>query len=146
MFECSEGDREFLARFEAGAVVPAEFDHRAHVRLAYIHLADRGMEDAYGRMRGGLVAFLGKNGIDASKYHDTLTRAWIMAVRHFMDRTGSASSADDFIERNPQLLDSKIMLTHYSAERLFSGEARAAFVDPDLEPMPEPGRQDQTMS
>ena len=140
MFECSQEDREFLERFETGGVTPAEFDHRAHVRLAYIHLADHDVEGAYGRMRGGLEAFLRRNGVDPSKYHDTLTRAWIMAVRHLMDRTGSASSAGDFIDSNPKLLDSKIMLTHYSAERLFSGEARAAFVDPDLDPIPEPKR------
>ena len=34
------------------------------------------------------------------------------------------------------LLDPKIMLTHYSAERLFSPEARAEFVEPDIDPIP----------
>ena len=62
--------------------------------------------------------------IPASKYHETLTRAWILAVHHFMHRSPDAASADDFIERNPLLLDSKIMLTHYSAGLLFS-EPRA---------------------
>jgi hypothetical protein len=33
-------------------------------------------------------------------------------------------------------LDSKIMLLHYSAGLLFSPEARAAFVEPDLDPIP----------
>jgi hypothetical protein len=28
------------------------------------------------------------------------------------------------------------MLTHYSAERLFSPQARVAFVQPDLDPIP----------
>jgi len=34
------------------------------------------------------------------------------------------------------LLDSKIMLTHYSAELLFSDQARAEFVEPNLDPIP----------
>jgi len=34
------------------------------------------------------------------------------------------------------LLDSKIMLTHYSADLLFSDEARARFVEPNLDPIP----------
>jgi hypothetical protein len=34
------------------------------------------------------------------------------------------------------VLDTKIMLTHYSAEVLFSPEARALFVEPDLDPIP----------
>jgi hypothetical protein len=45
-------------------------------------------------------------------------------------------SADDFIRQTPLLLDSRIMLTHYSAERLFSPQARAAFVQPDRDPIP----------
>ena len=53
-----------------------------------------------------------------------------------MHRTPSALSADDFIRQTPLLLDSRIMLTHYSTERLFSPQARAAFVQPDLDPIP----------
>jgi hypothetical protein len=52
-----------------------------------------------------------------------------------MNRSASASSAD-FIAGNPELLDSKLMLTHYSASVLFSSDARAAFVEPDLDPIP----------
>jgi hypothetical protein len=37
---------------------------------------------------------------------------------------------------NPALLDSKIMLTHYSATVLFSAEARGEFVEPDISPIP----------
>ncbi len=37
------------------------------------------------------------------------------------------------------MLDAKIMMTHYSAEVLFSDEARAEFVEPDLEPIPRHG-------
>jgi hypothetical protein len=62
-----------------------------------------------------------------------------MAVRHFMERTPASASADEFIEANPALLDSKIMLTHYSAELLFSPEARSAFKEPDQDPIPRHG-------
>ncbi len=65
-----------------------------------------------------------------------MTRAWILAVHHFMKSSASASSADDFIELNPLLLDSRIMMTHYSAELLFSEDARQQFVEPDLDPIP----------
>ena len=46
-------------------------------------------------------------------------------------------SAESFIDQNPEMLDSNIMMTHYSAEVLFSNEARARFVEPDLEPIPQ---------
>ena len=132
----SKSDVEFRAAFEAGAYAPADFSHRAHVRLAYVYLAESDVNLALERMRGTLLIFLSRHGIPASKYHATLTRAWILAVDHFMHRTRESASADDFIARNPMLLDTKIMLTHYSADLLFSDQARADFVEPNLDPIP----------
>jgi hypothetical protein len=34
------------------------------------------------------------------------------------------------------MLDTKLMMAHYSAELLFSDEARARFVEPDLDQIP----------
>jgi|SRR3954467_607450 hypothetical protein len=132
----SKGDREFRAAFEAGAIAPADFSHRCHVRLAYVYLAESDVNLALERMRGSLLVFLTRNNIPASKYHETLTRAWILAVDHFMHRSPESHGSDDFIARNAVLLDSKIMLTHYSAGLLFSEAARADFVEPDLDPIP----------
>jgi hypothetical protein len=134
--DLSTSDREFRAAFEAGAYAPADFSHRAHVRLAYVYLAESDVNLALERMQAALVGFLCHHGIPASKYHATLTRAWLLGVDHFMHRCPEASSADDFIDRNPALLDSGIMLTHYSAELLFSDQARAEFVEPNLDPIP----------
>ena len=64
------------------------------------------------------------NGIDPTKYHETLTKAWILAVHHFMNKSESCNSAEELITKNPEMLDTKIMMTHYSAEVLFSEEAR----------------------
>ena len=135
-YSLSQEDRRFTQAFQSGALLPAEFDHRAHVRLAYVFLSEHDTETATSCMRDALVAYLKHHGIDASKYHETLTRAWILAVRHFMERTGDTPSADAFIDANPLLLDSRIMLTHYSAELLFSPQARAGFIEPDLEIIP----------
>jgi hypothetical protein len=132
----SAADRIFRSDFEEGRVIPAQFDHRAHVRLAYVYLTEGGVDAASDTMRNALSAFLERHGIDPAKYHETLTRSWILAVRHFMERTPATSSADEFIAANPMLLDSKIMLTHYSASLLFSAEARAQFVEPDLDAIP----------
>jgi len=132
----SMSDREFRAAFEAGACAPADFSHRAHIRLAYAYLAESDLDLALERMRAALVGFLCVHGLPASKYHATLTRAWLLGVSHFMHRTPESSSADDFIARNPMLLDIGIMLTHYSADLLFSDQARAAFVEPNLDPIP----------
>jgi hypothetical protein len=134
--ELSTSDREFRAAFEAGEYSPANFSHRAHIRLAYVYLASNDVERAAELMRASLLNFLRFHHITPTKYHETLTRGWILAVHHFMHRCPEASSSDDFIAREPMLLDSRIMLTHYSTELLFSDRARAAFVEPDLDPIP----------
>jgi hypothetical protein len=132
----SSDDRQFRADFEACRVRPDDFDHWAHVRLAYVYLAEHDPETALELMRSALLTFIQHHAIPAAKYHETLTRAWILAVRHFMATSPAADSAASFIASNPRLLDSRIMLTHYSTEVLFSPEARARFVEPNLELIP----------
>lgn len=136
--QASPADRLFREDFISGGITPAQFDHRAHVRLAFVLLTESGIDEAVGAMRSALHAFLAHHRIDTAKYHETMTRAWILAVRHFMDRTKPCTSADEFIDSNPMLLDTRIMLTHYSAALLFSPEARSAFIEPDIQPIPRP--------
>ncbi len=137
-FDLDAADRDWLADFLTGAMAPADFHHREHVRLAYILLVRDGFPGAVEAMRAALLGFLDHHGIDRAKYHETLTEAWVRAVRHFMDRTSGANGAADFIARQPLLLDARIMRTHYSAERLNLPGARSHFVAPDLEPIPAP--------
>lgn len=134
--ELSVEDRHFREEFVACKIAPGLFDHRAHIRLTYIYLAENDPGAALDLMRSALLKFLRHHGIDVSKYHETMTRAWILAVRHFMEISPACGSSDAFIESNPIMLDSKIMMTHYSAEVIFSQEARVRFVEPDLDEIP----------
>ena len=135
--QTSAEDRVFRQRVEAREFPIPAFNHRAHLRLAYTYLVEDDTREAVQRMRGALFGLLRHAGVDpARKYHETLTEAWILAVHHFMNRTANSESANDFIEQNPVMLDSKIMLTHYSSEVLYSEQARRAFVEPNLDPIP----------
>jgi hypothetical protein len=69
----SETDRSFRDAFEACAVTPAEFTHAAHVRLAYVYLAELDVESAVQRMREALLGFIEHHNIPSSKFHETLT-------------------------------------------------------------------------
>jgi len=129
-------DQNFLKDFEACKFPPAEFSHRAHIRLAYVYLTEHDTDRAHQLMQHALLTFLQYHGVDVSKYHETMTRAWIMAVRHFMEISPDSESSEIFIKNHSKMLDSKIMMTHYSAEVLFSDEARAKFVEPHLSPIP----------
>ena len=135
----STNDRDFRTEFEACRFPPAEFSHRAHIRLAYVYLTEHDTDRAHQLMQHALLTFLQYHGVAVSKYHETITRAWIMAVRHFMENSLGSESSETFMENNPRMLDSTIMMTHYSAEVLFSDEARAKFVEPNLSPIPRYG-------
>jgi hypothetical protein len=133
----SEDDTLFQRTFEALEVAPSAFDHAAHVRLAYVYLCQYPAAEAAERMKSSLLAFVDHVGVGRSKFHETITQAWILAVRHFMELSPDSASAAEFLAANPRLLDARIMLRHYSAELLFSHEARAAYVPPDIAPIPE---------
>lgn len=135
-YQLTDRDQIFKAQFESCELPPTEFNHRGHIRLAYIYLAEHDDDEAYQLMRDSLIRFITHNGVDISKYHETITRAWILAVRHFMENDSGADSADSFIDNNPKMLDTQIMMTHYSAGLLFSDDARKQFANPDLDPIP----------
>ncbi|KEI70536.1 hypothetical protein [Endozoicomonas elysicola] len=135
--QISADDQRFKKCVEECSIPVTEFNHLAHVRLAYIYLAESDVDEANRQLREVLIRLLKHNNINpVDKYHETLTRGWLLAVYYFMKKTKDADSAEAFINANDILLDSQIMMTHYSSERLFSGEARQLFVEPDLEAFP----------
>lgn len=136
--QASAEDRRFIEVLEAFQIAPGEFDHCSHLRMAYTYLCDHDAATAMGKVRTVIHGLLTHQGIDpASKYHETMTQAWILAVRHFMYLTPSTASAQEFLRANPRLLNSKIMDSHYSNEVLHSSDARTGFVAPDLAPIPQ---------
>jgi hypothetical protein len=131
-----DSDLKFLAKFEAADFTAAEFGHREHLQIAYIYLAQSSFEIALVRIEFGLRGLLAHLGAPQSKYHQTLTRAWLLAVQHFMRSKGQSASFAEFIQHATPLLDQSVMETHYTPERLWSDDARTRFLAPDLEGIP----------
>jgi len=136
MHDVTPDDLDFAQRFESGDLPPQAFDHRAHLRLAYVYLATKGRDGAVHAFRESLRAFLRHHHVDPAKYHETLTQAWLQAAWHFMQRAGDTTGSEAFLQRSPALHDPKVMMTHYSRDVLFSEAARRRFVVPDLEAIP----------
>ena len=132
----SIGDALFLRSFESGDVSPSDFNHRGHLRLAYTYLCEYDVDSAYAKMKISIQSFLHRNNIDADNYHETMTKAWVQAVRHFIEMAGDTESFEEFIVFDKRLLDTEIMLSHYSRERLFSSHARSRYLPPDLQAIP----------
>ncbi|NIS07892.1 MAG: hypothetical protein GWO07_03825, partial [Candidatus Dadabacteria bacterium] len=132
----SQKDQEYFESFKAFKIKPEAFHHREHIRIAYILLAELSVEQAFITLKDDLLSFLDFIGAGKSKYHETMTYAWLLAVNHFMNKCSPCSSSDEFIDSNKILLDKDIMYTHYSRELIESDNARMIFVQPDLELIP----------
>lgn len=118
--DISNEDRIFCEHVEQCLFPISDFDHKAHIRLAYLYLTQYGVEDAVIKVREVLFNLLKYNDIEPlGKYHETLTKAWLLAVKHFMNKTEKCTTADEFIKHNPALLDTAIMMTHYKKRRYF---------------------------
>jgi hypothetical protein len=69
------------------------------------------------------------------RYHETLTASWVHLVAlHRAHRP--AASFDAFIASNQGLLDSHLLVRHYSRTLMDSDEARARWAQPDLRAFP----------
>jgi hypothetical protein len=121
-------DQEFIDAFTAGQLPPAGFDHRAHLRAAFLLLRARPFLEACMAMRDGLRALAGKLG-KPDLYHETVTVAFMALVA---ERSSSMDRDwDAFIEAHPELCGRGLLESYYSQALLASGAARTTFALPD---------------
>ncbi len=127
-------DDEFLTAFLECRMPASAFDHRGHVRIAWLLLRRYPLEQAIEEICSGiarLAAHLGAR----DKYNRTLSEALVRLMAH----GGShAITFEEFINANAQLLTNAggLLARHYSPERLGSAAAKASFVPPDRLPLP----------
>ena len=110
------------------------FGHREHVELAWTYVRLYPIDEAAEAMVAAIRHIARLHGAE-DKYHETITHSWLHFVAVHIQRWG-AESFEEFIERNPDLLDRKLIEHFYSRELLLSEPARAAWVGPDLRALP----------
>jgi hypothetical protein len=125
-------DVELTRALERGEI--KDFHHASHLHVAWVYLAESSsVRQAANKMRNTLRRFAAAAG-KPEKYHETITLFWV----HLLSRAHAASRAErleDIVHANPQLLEKNFTLAYYSAERLFSDEARTSWVEPNLKPL-----------
>jgi len=102
-------------------------------------IAHSDLDEAHLRLRAGIIRLNHRHGLEESAtrgYFETLTRVWLHLVACAMAETQVTTSLA-LLARCPELLDPRLPLRHYSKERLDSPKARAIFLPPDREPLPE---------
>jgi len=125
----------------ARTLPPAEFTHEAHLGATTYLLTRRPdidlERDLPGIIRAYNETFGGVND-DTQGYHETITRVFVHGVRLFLAEADPGEPLHDLVN---ELLLSPMgrrdwPLRFYSAERLFSVDARRGFIQPDLAILP----------
>jgi hypothetical protein len=132
-------DREFLFRFENGALLRQEWNHAAHLRMAYLYLNESdSWEAALPRVRERIRQFNAAHR-NYSGYHETITAAFLRLIYARMNCAGESDthSFEAFQANNLDLFEGmSVLLRYYDKTTLFTPEARGVFVEPDREPLP----------
>jgi hypothetical protein len=126
-------DVELTRALERGQIANEDFRHASHLHVAWVYLNESSsLHQAANKMRNTLQRFAAAAG-KPGKYHETITLFWVrlLSGAHATSREGRL---EEIVHANPQLLEKNFPLTYYSAERLFSDEARTSWVEPDLKP------------
>jgi hypothetical protein len=124
-------DDELVHAFEAATLAGDAFPHAAHVRVAWYYLNRYPLLVAMTRFRRMLQRFATAKG-KPTLYHETITVAYLLLIA---ERLGPLRGSlwTEFASRNADLLTWKpsILERYYTAETLWSDDARQTFVMPD---------------
>ena len=129
-------DQEFLDAFERCTLPKEQWTHSAHIRMAWLYLREQPYEIAITKIREGIQKYNASMG-NSIGYHETVTCLYARLVRDRM-RTIGATSWEVFAQGCDDLFDRKSppSLKYYRKETLELPEARARFIEPDLQPLP----------
>ena len=127
-------ERALVDAFRDGTLTASAFHHADHVRMAWIYVREFGFDGALRQFVDGLKRFAVAKGVPRL-YHATITQAYLSLVAERAALIPAdaweafAGAHADLLAWKPGVLDG-----YYSAERLWSDEARARFLLPDRAP------------
>jgi hypothetical protein len=131
---------ELVAAFEDTTLPYARWTHGAHLTIGMWYLLWHGGDDALNRVRVGIRRYNAAHAGEPMRvgYHETMTQFWLWMIGDYLGRTPIAGSLADLANGLvAACVDRELPFRYYSRERLMSDAARAAWVEPDLRPLPE---------
>ena len=126
-------DNDIVAAFETGSLDPAQFNHRTHLAFGWHYLQRDGFPEGALHFRRHLQNYVAKVGAQ-SKYHETITWAYLAMIQERM-AVRSFASSEELLAAHPELLDHRTgaLAAHYDVAALLASPlARASFVLPRL--------------
>lgn len=130
--------RALVEGFEAATLAPDEWDHAAHLAVGTWYVTSLGHEGAVAAMRAGIQKLNRAHAIPDAPgrgYHETITLLFLRLIACVVARS-PGRSLPAHVAAAIRELPARVVREHYSTERLSSTEARHAWVEPDLRPLP----------
>jgi hypothetical protein len=141
-YSTTEEVLELVRAFEAGTLARERWTHEAHLVIALWHVSRHPLPRATRLIREGIKCYNEAHGIRQTPdggYHETLTLFWIKKVYQFLvaikHREGLLLTLANELVKH--YAEENLPLVYYSRELLFSSEARARWVEPDLKRLDE---------
>ncbi len=126
------GGTELLEAFRKTTIRPGGFSHAQHIEVAWHYLKDAPLLEAMGRFERDLARLVTALGAE-SKYHRTITIAYVLIVHERRAEAPDDETYEKFCIRNDDLFeDSRAPLLRYYTEAALSDpRARRELVLPD---------------
>jgi len=127
-------DPQFEEAFKRAILAPQLFTHEAHLRLAWLHIKNYGIDSAITSVTSQIENYTRVLSAEG-KYNETVTIAAIKIVYHFMLKATS-ENFKNFILEFPRLKTNfkDILSQHYGFDVFTFEEAKSSFIQPDLLP------------
>ena len=131
-YESIEQVKKIISAFEDASIKRDAWGHPEHLIIAFHYLDKHEPEDAFRRMKSGILNLLDSFDLDLEKempYHETLTRFWMDTVSEFRKEksTFCLANINELIKTRDKHYPEKF----YSKSTLFSKKARREYVEPD---------------
>jgi len=127
---------ELVRRFEDRTLTKAEWTHSAHLTVGLYYCVHHSFGVAKNLMGDGIYWLNDKHGTPntpTSGYHETLTVFWLDRIADFLKANDHETDLAALVNKMlVALSDRDLPFRVYSRELLFSPDARARFVEPDL--------------
>ncbi len=135
-FDTDEGAERMVSAFLTGTLPKAAWTHRAHLTGGLWIVTRHGLERGRELMPEAIKRFNAATDTATNGYHETITQFYLTVIDQFSRGRprgpGLATLANELYEA---LGDRNLPLRHYSADLLWSSEARLRWIRPDLAPI-----------
>jgi hypothetical protein len=128
---------ELVSGFQNHTLPTERWTHQAHLIVGMHYAYNFSLEQAIYYLRAGILTYNaasgGKNTHERG-YHETITQLWAKLLHAFVQEKCAGLSLAEACSAllNSPYAEQEIMLRFYSKDLLFSTEARALWIEPDL--------------